>query len=283
MDFDTGKRVLFLGEDIIDVYHYGRLIGRTMKEPILALEYERSQAFKGGVFAAAAHALEFCRWVDIESHVTVRKTRFVEAAHTRKLFEYCSQPKPCEWLPDHYSDYDALVVCDYGHGMFTPELIAKVCREAKFLAVNVQTNSSNYGYNLATKWPGCDYLCMDEMEARLATQNQRGDIRESLGELKFIAPKIAVTVGAAGAIGWSAETSFVTVPAFTEKVVDTMGCGDAFFAVSALFADKLGIADLLKIGNAAGAVKVKILGHSASVTKAAVEKYLNASVGYEKK
>lgn len=273
LDSALAKRVLFMGEEIIDDYYYGTLLGRTMKEPILCLAHDSSDSFDGGVVAAAKHAVSFCAKVDVASDRTILKLRYVERAHIRKLFEVY-RPLSIRNMHVDLSDYDAVIVTDYGHGMFTEALVERVCREARFLAVNVQANSGNYGYNLATKWPRADYLCMDEQEARLATQNQHGDIRKSIGDLKFIAPVIAVTLGGAGAIGWSLAEGFSEVPAFTTPVVDTIGAGDAFFVISALFADTASIAELLRIGNAAGAVKVKILGHSGSVTKALLEKYL---------
>jgi hypothetical protein len=36
-----------------------------------------------------------------------------------------------------------IVVTDYGHGMFTDDLIERLCDEAPFLAVNVQSNAGN--------------------------------------------------------------------------------------------------------------------------------------------
>ena len=55
-----------------------------------------------------------------------------------------------------------------------------------------------------------------------------------------------------------------------------MGAGDAFLAVTAPFAaTRASMKDILRIGNAAGAAKVGIVGHRSSVDKATLEKYLN--------
>ena len=42
-----------------------------------------------------------------------------------------------------------------------------------FLAVNTQSNSANMGYNLITKYPRADYVCIDAPEARLAVSDRR--------------------------------------------------------------------------------------------------------------
>ena len=34
-------------------------------------------------------------------------------------------------------------------------------RNSRFLAVNTQSNSANLGYNLITKYPLADYVCVD--------------------------------------------------------------------------------------------------------------------------
>ena len=50
----------------------------------------------------------------------------------------------------------------------TPELIELVRLKSKFLAVNMQSNSANYGFNLITKYNSVDYVCIDGPEAKLA-------------------------------------------------------------------------------------------------------------------
>ena len=272
-------RVLFVGETIEDVYHYGHLLGRATKEPIIVLEHDDTETFKGGVWAAAEHARSFCEKVDVLTGNVTVKERWLDIGHMRKLFEVYRTLKETHVstgdLP--IEDYDAVIVTDYGHGMMAPELIELLNTQAKFLAVNVQTNSGNFGFSLATKYPRADYLCMDELEARLATQNRAGDIKHSVAELSNIAPRVVVTLGRYGAIGWSsAEGGYTEVPAFTDRVVDTMGAGDAFFAITALFAKDTPMEELLRIGNAAGALKAQTLGHRTPVTKEALNAYLAA-------
>jgi len=273
---DSNKRVLFVGERIQDVYHYGKLLGRPLKEAIVCIEHQDTEVFEGGVVAAAAHARDFVAGVHIFSTCEVRKERYLEASHHRKLFEvYGGNVDHALMMWPALESYDAVIVTDYGHGMMTPAVVEKLCRESKFLAVNVQTNSGNYGFNLATKYPNADYLCVDEPEARLATQNRDGDIRLSLDSLARIAGMVVVTLGRDGSIGWSEKEGFVKVPAFTDRVVDTMGAGDAFFAVTACMAEEASLADLMRIGNAAGALKAQTVGHRKPITKNELLDYLN--------
>ena len=67
------------------------------------------------------------------------------------------------------------------------------------------------------------------------------------------------------------------VPAFTRSVVDTMGAGDAFLAVSSpLVAAGVPISSSAFIGNMAGALKVRSVGHRKSIDKVDLSKAVTA-------
>jgi len=273
MNLDLDKKALFMGEEITDIYHYGRILARPLKEPILAMELGESESFAGGVTAAAQIAREFCE-VEVLSTASVVKERFIEKSHVRKLFEVYRDYKIKDAWEGIADGFDLLAVLDYGHGMFDESLVKHIeSLQVPFLAVNVQTNAGNYGFNLATKWSRVDYLCMDEVEARLATQNRNGRIESSLETLSRISPRVVVTLGVKGAIGLD-EEDFSYSQAFTDQVVDTLGAGDAFFAVTALFADKMEMSELLTLGNACGALKAQIVGHRHAITKGELVAYL---------
>lgn len=272
------KTALFCGEKIRDVYRYVSPLGRPTKDAILSVHLDSSEEFDGGIDAAIDHARPFCRRVDYYSGgVWIDKVRYVEASHFHKLFQVYEDnlDTPFPYPLPQLDPYDVVAVIDYGHGMATPEFMEAV-KKARYLAVNVQTNSGNYGYNLCTKYDHVDYLCVDESEARLATQNRQGPIEDSIEILQKQAEKVVVTLGKQGAIGTSKASGLVRCPAFTDSVVDTMGAGDAFFAITALVAEEADIMSLLRIGNAAGAIKSQIVGHRESVTREQLTAYLDS-------
>jgi sugar/nucleoside kinase (ribokinase family) len=145
------------------------------------------------------------------------------------------------------------------------------------VALNVQTNSSNYGFNLVRPEDRADYLVLDELEARLSTGNRSRPLQDSLLALTRNAPKVIITLGRDGAMGWSEETGICTAPALTTRVVDTMGAGDCFFAVTAPLAKAGTIHQLMAIGNAAAALKCQVIGHREPITKEALIGYLEAN------
>lgn len=269
----SSYRVLVIGDGIIDEYCYVKPQGKSPKENLITNRILRTESFRGGVFAAAKHVEGFCRATEIRhAPEVIVKRRFVEETYLQKLFEVhdtSEYPQPAQFS---FSDYDLVIVTDFGHGCVTSELIERLCGEARFLAVNAQTNSANHGFNLITKYPHADYVVIDELEARLAAHDRDSPLEIVIEDLGF--KRIIVTLGPRGSIGYD-NGEFVRVPALAHTVVDTMGAGDAFFCVTAPFAAAgADIETLCRIGNAAGAVKCSVVGHRQPVTREALMAYL---------
>ncbi len=148
--------------------------------------------------------------------------------------------------------------------------------KSRFLAVNTQSNSANLGYNLITKYRRADYICIDAPEARLAVSDRTsnvGDIARRLAEQHIDCAKIIITQGKHGCVTFDREGIVHTIPAFAKNVVDTVGAGDAFLAVTApLVAAGGAMSRVGFIGNVVGALKVEIVGHRRSIDKVALIK-----------
>ena len=200
-------------------------------------------------------------------------SRLVDDIYLRKL-SVVHELRRDSTTPQDYDirEYDLVIVTDFGHGTMTKELRERVTREARFLAVNAQTNATNFGFNLITKYPRADLVVIDEMEARLAAHDRDSPIEDVILALGF--RNIIITMGVNGATGF--DGVFERSKALTDTVIDSMGAGDAFLSVVSPFA-AAGVAmkDLLRIGNAAGAAKVGIVGHRSSVGKEQLREYLN--------
>ena len=173
------------------------------------------------------------------------KTRFIEPTYMRKMFEvYHMDDRPPSadvqnklnaMIAERARDFDVVVANDFGHGMIMPSTIETLTKSARFLAVNVQTNGGNFGFHLITRYPRADYVCIDLLEARLSVGDRYSSVDTVVEELLASAidcSKIIVTQGSRGCIGYSRGEPTSWVPAFTDKVVDTVGAGDAFFAIT---------------------------------------------------
>ena len=310
-------KVVLVGDTIIDEYVYVSALGKPSKEHIVATLYCDRELFAGGVIATANHVAGFCNEVEVvtmlggdEAHEelvreqlrpnvklhaihvpgrpTTRKTRFIDTF--RKLFEvYTMDDTPLEAsqreqvnqaVRERCATADVTIVNDFGHGLIDKSTVDVLARTAKFLAVNVQTNSGNQGFNTATKYPRASYVCVDAPEARLAVSDKFNDINQVIvdGLAKRIDCKnFMVTHGELGCYAYSEKGKPVHVPAFTKSVVDTMGAGDALFAVtSPLVAAGGSMEDIAIVGNATGAIKVGIVGHRNFVDRPPQLKYLAA-------
>ena len=227
--------------------------------------------------------------IRVADRPTTRKVRFVDkGAQVRKMFEvYFMDDRPldaadrdrvADVIESRVSQADVTLVNDFGHGMIDRDLVTLIRDKARFLGVNAQTNAGNHGYNLITKYKDADYVCIDAPEARLATADKYSDIAEVVGT---ILPQVTgcksavVTHGEAGCYTFAPGQGVGRIPAFTKTVVDTVGAGDAFFAVTAPLAAAGGrMSDVGFVGNAAGAMKVGIVGHRQSVEKIPLMKFV---------
>lgn len=267
-------KVAFVGETIIDRYHYVSPLGKPVKEFCLAtVEAKEAEEFKGGVIAASKHA-EWGQPIVVTSGQFIRKTRFVDAAFNRKLFEVYSE-REIELnegqraafqvdLADAAEAADVLVVMDFGHGLMESQE-RLITERGKFVAVNAQTNTGNFGFNPVTRYAHADYICVDDPEARLATGMQHEPMKDVIKRLagRMTCNRVTVTNGRHGCLSYTYADGFPKhVPAFATNGIDTMGAGDAFLAVTApLVAAGLGLEEAGFVGNVAGAIKVGILGH----------------------
>lgn len=224
-----------------------------------------------------------------EDAPTVIKRRYVWDPFLVKMFEVVfldDHPLPektekqvLNHLNKIIGGYDLVLVADYGHGFMTPAIVDLLCRKSKMLAVNVQTNSANTGYNTINKYPRADFICIDEPEMRLAYQDKFGDLEALIHRTakRMKCQNITVTRGHLGSLNYSRRDGFFQVPIFSKEIVDRVGAGDAFLAVTAPCVAKKVPTDLVGfIGNTVGALAVRIVGNRNAVEPVALYKFITA-------
>jgi rfaE bifunctional protein nucleotidyltransferase chain/domain len=311
-------KVLVVGEAIIDEYHYVESMQKSPKELLVSTRYLREEHFAGGILACANHAAGFCDRVDmvtvlgtadsredfIRSHLkpnvtptffrrhdagTVVKRRYVEQAFLSKMFEVSfidegelplSVSRQIErYLVEVLPRYDVVIVADYGHGFLNRELIRVLTAESRFLAINVQTNSANLGYNLISKYPRADYVCIDEPEVRLAAHDRRSSVEELIERVAkdMSCRRVAITRGHKGCIAYTEPAEYFNVPVLSREIVDRVGAGDAYLSVTAPCAAAGYDPEIVGfIGNAVGALAVRIVGNRTAVEPVPLFKFITA-------
>ncbi|MBS3113793.1 hypothetical protein J4448_01705 [Candidatus Woesearchaeota archaeon] len=300
-------KTLVIGEIIIDEYHFTIPKGRAIKDPILSVDYVYHETYGGGALAIANHVSNFTDNVTLLSLIgdrnnrmefiskclnpnirtkffvkdnspTITKKRYLNHLRNEKLFkvEFINDYPINEklekdiiaFLESELPKFDLVIVGDFGHGFINQNIISLLEQKSKYLAVNVQCNSANLGFNLATKYNSASYVTMDMKEIQYTTGDRFSDIPTLMMKLKERTNfgKFLVTMGQGGAMYYH-NGDIYSSPAFVKRPVDTVGAGDAVFAVTSLLAyakeDKI----LPFIANCVGGIAVSYIGNKESVTK----------------
>lgn len=307
-------KVLVIGDTIIDHYVFVAPKGRAIKDPILSVEYKSREVYAGGILAIANHIADFVEKINLvtligdqnpllnfinqslkknielktfvkENSPTSVKKRMVDYYRKSKIFkieyinDYPINDKLSKeiifYLDEEIPKYDLVVVGDFGHGFINDDIRRKIEEKSRFLALNVQSNSANMGYNYFNLYKQFDFISLNEDELRLPLTKRFEEIEEVITEAcnKYNLKSVLLTQGNRGCM-FIREGNVFKAPAVITSVKDTVGAGDAVFAISSLFVyanfdDKL----LPFLANCAGGIAANIMGNKESVTR---EKLLNS-------
>ena len=308
-------RVVLVGDAVIDDCCHATPLGNPTGDGSVAARFRKQETFVGGVLSVASHLSELCRQVDVVtclgsdgrdaelirralapnvelravrrngSAATVRQ-RFVDPTDGRLLFEMFNvddAPLPSDVraevdavIGDRAPRGDLVVVVDLGHGLIAGSTLATLATTARFLAVDVRTNSASWGCNLLTRYPRADYACVDAIGARLALGERRTDggdaARRLLHELGAC-PRLIVTDDRHGCVTCERAGPIHTVPALVRRETDAMGGNDAFLAVTAPLAAAGGALDRIGFaGNVAAALVPEVAGHRRAIDRPSLVK-----------
>lgn len=306
-------KVLVVGDTILDEYQYCEAIGKSSKDPIIALKYKSHELFAGGALAVANHVANFASEVRIATIIgdqdnyeefirskllpnvapkffvqpgapTTVKRRFVDGYTFNKLFEVyvmddtgsTLEKQFSDWLKKESAGYDVVIAADFGHGAIGKKTVDGLVKNSRFLAVNTQANAGNRGFHTVTRYPHADFACLAEHEIRLEMRSVTGKLLPMVKQLaeKLNTRQFIVTRGRRGCMVWSEGEGLVEVPSFATRTVDRVGAGDAFFSVTSM-ASAMGVPNepLGFIGNLVGSLAVEVIGNQKAIDKLSVKKY----------
>lgn len=317
VDLMKNKKILVLGDVIIDDYIFCKIQGIMSKNTGYSARFLNEEKYMGGSVAIAKHIAEFCDYVTLLSIVgtekqiselmnenkpyedkiirtedfnTIVKKRYVESDERRKnldkifvinnMQDYMTVPEKANnalksKLKEIISEYDAVFVCDFGHGLIDNETKKIVEAKAKKLILNCQTNSSNYGLNLITKYDRADYFTLDQKELRLAYSDYKNVEDRLLVDLtNKLGGKGCLTKGSKGC-AFCEDNMIKSCPAFILEVRDTIGAGDALYSMFGLMATVEAPLEICAfMGNLVGALATNIVGNKQSVKRSDILKYM---------
>lgn len=315
------QTVTVIGEPIVDTYVFCAPESISTKSPSISAKYLFEENYNGGSMAIANHLADFAKKVrlvishgdepyfrklldegldprielietKLKNIPTPRKTRFVTQDGKQRIFEVTNlrsdqwQEYPsetfCSLLDLATKDADQAIIADFGHGLFEGPVLDAVGRIKPFISLNVQTNSSNLGFNPFTKHSRFSYLSIDTKEARLATHDRYSspkDLAQQIAKkLAANSAHFALTLGSDGALYFSdkSDQNFYA-PAFVDSVIDATGAGDAFLALTSLLVKNAAPNESIPfLGNVFAGLKTRIIGNKSSVSKTQFYKAINA-------
>lgn len=272
-------KVRVVGDAIRDQYTEVEPQGLTSKSRTLTVrQVQGTRTMRGGALAVHDHVSALGACSSIVVGRTVTKHRYIAGGH--KLFGVDTVALLGAPLDDLltreplHNEWDTWIVADFGHGTMTEAIREAVQNDGRFLALNCQTNSANFGFNVITdRYQRADMFSVDHTELALAIRqpdpsplalfSMRGSLQASVGFATFGGNKTYC----------SGTFDDYECPALEPNPIDTMGAGDAFFAAASLAAARRYDPDLcLLIGQLAGALHTRIIGNSEPITKAALIK-----------
>ncbi len=209
-------KVLIIGEAMIDEYVFCDTLGKSGKEPVLALREMKSERYIGGSLAIAQNVSQFCKntklitmlgkdntflkeiksklnknikvdFLEKKNSTTIVKKRFIDYVSYNKLLgvynlndDLLSQNDENKFqkiLTKQIPKFDLVIVSDYGHGLISKKTSDLICKKSKFLALNAQINSSNIGYHTMRNYKNLECLIINEREIRHEFRDRSNDLK----------------------------------------------------------------------------------------------------------
>ncbi|MBI3556188.1 MAG: adenylyltransferase/cytidyltransferase family protein [Deltaproteobacteria bacterium] len=309
--------VCVIGEPIVDTYRFCSPNSISSKSPSISASYLYEENYLGGSLAIANHLAGLAKSVTllithggepyflellrekldpriklVEQSLlnipTPRKTRYIAVDKAQRIFEI-THLRSDQWLRHSPKEFSKLIqktnskknttiLADFGHGLFENSVLEAVDALDGFVTVNVQTNSSNLGFNPYTKHKRFAYLSIDTKEAQIAYHDRfsspRDLARRLREDLTRVGTAFSMTLGSNGSYYFpNRGREELHVAAFADNVVDATGAGDAFFGLTSLLV-KSGCPDILVpfLGNVFAGLKTRIIGNKSSVSRAQLVK-----------
>ena len=222
------KKVLIIGETMIDKYITTEAIGKSGKEPMLVLKPKKEIKFLGGAAYIANLCSTFVKDIKIMSFLgknntekkfviknlnknikcnfllkknspTITKLRYLDDYKKTKiigvydlnddLISKSEEKNFYNLLKKNIDKFDIIIVADYGHGIITEKIRKLIIKKNRKVFLNTQINSFNRGYHTVFKYEKVNTLVINDAELRYELRDKHSKISELA---KILSKKISV-------------------------------------------------------------------------------------------
>ena len=292
------KKVLLVGDPILDIYVYGTALGKSAETPTIVAKEERTEVSYGGSSLVVRNILELgakasyiavtgndeeakyynnFNHENLTKHFIVDKTRKTTIKKRfwidgYKLFQIDNLdnrdliPELTKKVLDAFNkeikNCDIVVISDYRHGMMTKNLIDSIKRIAdennKKVIVDSQVSQRESSHE---QYKDYYLICLNVREAKEIDSDF--EVKAELDSFKKLKEKLGssnlcIKLGEKGSLSLIDE-ELIENSAIKVKEIDTCGAGDAFLAALSL-ADMKNPNESLQIANYWAGLSVTVQG-----------------------
>ena len=310
------KKILIIGDPIIDILRFVETSGKSNKSNVISTKYLKEEKNPGGVLLVANFLNLFFKNVTLlytgklknlntirkylhksikikyikTKNELIKKIRYTDNYSKQKVFQNnlneqdiftkAEEKQIINQINRIKNDYDELLLFDYGYIYSNKKFIESINNLSKKISINCQSNSYNFGYNLADKYKSGKIISMDEPEFRLVTRNKQDEIDNIIKKNLKLFDKfkyLIVTQGKKGCFLKKNKT-LMHVPCVLNTAIDTTGAGDIFLSMfftletSNLFSDY----ELLIISHIAAGLHSNQIGNRFRIDFANIYKVLSS-------
>lgn len=306
-----GARVCVVGEVITDTYVLCDRPVVAGESPVMSLRPLEQRSYDGGAAIVARHLAAMgaapvlvtalprttaaealrqrlaldgveVRWIDAEGPMLEKQRFLVGAQKVMKLdlvhpitLDAAARERLVALTTEAASGGEAAVLCDFGHGLLSGDVLGNLCRALRPLVRFLAGDVSGRRAGLLQMYD-MDLLCPTEVELRESTHDYDASLNAVAWKLmEFTRTRHAfVTLGADGLIafdripgtesldGWASRLRGEHVPAVTPWAIDPLGCGDALLAAASLALTRGGnLTTAALLGSVAAGIEAQRLGN----------------------
>ena len=263
------KKILIIGDPILDILRFVEPSGKSNKSNVISTKYLKEEENSGGVLLVANFLNLFCKNVtllfsgeiknltSIKKHLRkdirvvhvktknklIKKIRYIDNYSNNRLFQNnfnekdkftnIEENKVLKKIDQIKKDYDEILFFDYGYVYSNEKLIKSLKNLSKKLTINCQSNSYNFGYNIADKFKLGKTISMDEAEYRLVVRNKEDKLKGLIKKNSKLFNKfenLIITKGRKGCY-LKKNNKLIDVPCIINTSVDSTGSGDIFLSM----------------------------------------------------
>jgi rfaE bifunctional protein kinase chain/domain len=274
LDRFAGRRLLVLGDLMLDEFIWGEVRRISPEAPVPVVEVRRESQHLGGAGNVVSNLLALGaratiigvigadaagerlrdqaqeRGADVtglvvdSSRPTTLKTRIV--AHSQQMLRFDREEKRAitsateEMVIEHFhsaaSSVEAIVISDYEKGALTPKLLRAVIEEARSLQIPVCLDPKLKNWS---HYVGVDVITPNQLEAERASGIEITDEASLMAAARWIRDSlecrdVLITRGEHGMGLLDATGRLTHIPTVAREVYDVTGAGDTVIATLAL-------------------------------------------------